>query len=659
MRMLGAVEPRSGLAFVVLQHLDPTHASHSVELIGHRTRLTVVPAEDGSLLAPDTVYVLPPNRFLSVKENRLQLTPPADSQGVRLPVDHFLRDLAGQWREKAVAIILSGTGRDGTLGLRAIKAAGGLAVAQDPETAAHGGMPRSAIATGLVDWVVAPERMPVLLRDYLSRPYVRSEPHADAAIQKSDEDALAAIITLMRTRTRGDFRGYKRNTLARRAARRMCLHQLDSLHQYLALLRTRPDELGALVRDMLISVTAFFREPEAWAALEETVIKPLVAAAEPEQALRFWVAGCATGEEAYSLVMMVMDQLQQTGKQCPLRVFASDIDHDALEVARAGRYPLSISADLAPRWLERYFTRTDRAYVVDPRVRETVTFAEQNLISDPPFSKVDLICCRNVLIYLEPELQARLLGVFHFALNEGGCLFLGSAETIGKQSRLFRTLSPKRRLYRRIGPVPSERTRSVVIDQSPPREMVLTTPQVRREVRLARLAEQRLVQRFAPGSVLIGQDFEILHFCGATETWLSQPSGPPTVNLLSRAREGLRGKLRATAKEAFTTQRTVVVQAHVRQDRALVPCTITVMPVQDLAERESLLLIAVEPHAATVDPSPDASAPTPLAEPQKTAQAMNDAALIQHLEREIEVLREDLNGSLEQLVTSNEELKSA
>ena len=424
-----AMPADSGMAFVLVQHLDPTHISLTDELLAKHTQMRVVQVSDGMPIEPNRVYVIPPNTYLTISGKKLHLTEPLERRGMRVPIDFFFRSLAEEQQEKAIGIVLSGTGTDGTLGVREIKAAGGMVMVQSPETAQHDGMVRSAINTDMVDYVEPIEKMPEVLKQYVQHWYVNGNGKGPPLVEKA-VDQMHIIVGLLRARIKYDFSCYKKGTLNRRVQRRMGIKHIDKLSDYVEFLRKNKDEVTALYKDLLISVTNFFREPDAWAELEKEVIVPLVHAHDSDMPIRVWIPGCATGEEAYSLAMLLMEQCHAADKACNIQIFASDIDQNGLAVARIGIYPESIAADVSPERLRQFFTKGEHTYRISKEVRDAVVFAEQNIVSHPPFSKLDLISCRNLMIYLEPEIQKKIFRLFHFALKEGGCVFLGNSETI-------------------------------------------------------------------------------------------------------------------------------------------------------------------------------------------------------------------------------------
>jgi two-component system, chemotaxis family, CheB/CheR fusion protein len=408
--------PGSGMAFVLVQHLDPTQKSLLVDLIQRATAMPVSQVRDGVVVEPNHVYIIPPNRDMTLRQGRLHLRAPRERRGLRLPIDTFFRSLAEDQSEHALCIVLSGTGSDGTLGLEAVKGEGGMAMAQDPETAQYDGMPNSAIATDVVDYVLPPAEMPEALIRYASHAFGPDAPSA-APLLTREQDPRHNIFSLLRRQTGHDFSGYKPSTIGRRIERRMVITQVEETEAYVRLLHDDPDEVQNLFRELLIGVTGFFRDPEAFAVVEREGIPQSLAALEPDQPFRAWVPGCATGEEAYTLAILVAEVMEREGRERPVQIFATDIDERAIAKARLGTYPTSIAADVRPERLQRYFLREGQDFRVNQRIRDTVVFAVHNLIKDPPFSNLDLISCRNLLIYLGAGLQEKALTAFHYALK--------------------------------------------------------------------------------------------------------------------------------------------------------------------------------------------------------------------------------------------------
>ncbi len=692
-KLLEPMPADCGMAFVLVQHLDPTHTSHTAELLRSHTQLSVVEVSDGLPVEANRVYVIPPGAYLSISGNELRLSEPIERRGVRVPIDFFFRSLAEDQQQRAICVILSGTGSDGTLGLREVKAAGGIVLAQDPSTSQFDGMPRSAIVTGLVDYVLPPDQMADVLTRYIRHWYVNGEapPPAD-----QERDDFNAVLAILRTRNKYDFSCYKKGTLSRRVQRRMGLRHVETLAEYASLLRAEPDEATALFKDMLIGVTNFFREPEAWPVLRDEVIRPLVAGVgmagtEPRSGirkhadtlpagilaspatdgpLRVWVPGCATGEEAYSIAMLVIEELQAAGKNQDLQVFASDIDHDALSFGRAGIYPENVAADVSPERLRQFFIKGEHTYRINKELREAVVFAEQNLIGDPPFAKLDLISCRNLLIYLEPDVQQRIIAMFHFALREGGCLFLGNSETIGGQHDLFQPLSKKWRIYRRVGPLrPAKVMFPIVTGQHAPALPQRSAAPVAALLGVSRLTQQLLLERYSPACVLVNRTLEVLYLHGPTDGYLQLPAGEPSTDLLAMAREGLRTRLRAVVRQAVDQGETAATIARVRRDGKYHHVRITAEPLRHPHEAEGLVLVTFDTDGGQILnlpatnikqvsnlPKPPSAEKTGGLETCPTSEADQ---LVAQLEDELRSSREEMQGLIEELETSNEEMKAA
>jgi two-component system CheB/CheR fusion protein len=648
-RFFGAMPSDSGMAFVVVAHLDPTRASVMAELLGRCTAMPVVQVERDTPVEGDHVYCIPPGRYLSIARRALRLTTPTDTGSVRMPIDFFLRSLARDGPEPVIGVILSGTGSDGTIGLRDIKAAGGLAIAQDPASAEHGGMPRSAIDSGAVDHVLAPERIPDLLVDYARRLRARGTRSLAPSVPIGP-DALSELLDALRGRTTVDLRSYKRSTLERRIARRMGLKRVERVTDYARLVIDDPAEAAALSDDLLISVTSFFRDPEAWRFLQERVVRPLVLGAGAGATLRVWVPGCATGEETYSIAMLLFEELEAAKKHTPIQIFASDLDTGALAFARAGLYPESIAGDVPPQRLRRFFVEEDHSFRITKTIRDAVVFARQNVVADPPFPTLDLICCRNVLMYFETGIHKQLLSLLHFALVENGHLFLGSAESIGQEEDLFEVVSRKWRIYRRVGPTRHDRVRFPTTLAQASGQPLVPLPRRADAGRLGTLAQQMLLERFVPACVLIDRTHEILYFAGPTQLYLRQPTGVPTQNLLSRLRSGLEPRLRAAIRKALADGgQAVVTGARVRRGGTWRRVRVTAEPLKASQALDGLVLVsfvdAAEPDAATP------GAPALPGEPDET--------VLWQLEDELKSMREELHDSLEELQGSNQELRVA
>jgi PAS domain S-box-containing protein len=653
-RFFEAMSPNSGAAFVIVLHLDPTRESQMANVLSSHTNMPVVQGEDGVRLTRDHVYVIAPDYYLSVRESALHISVPEEPRGQRHPIDVLFSSLASDQRERAIAIILSGTGTDGTQGAKEIKAEGGLVLVQDPNTAKFDGMPRSAIVADIVDIIVAPEKMPEVLQRYLCHDYIAA-PHKIEDPAQQGQATSDLVLEVLRARGY-DFRGYKRNTLSRRIHRRLGLRNIGTLAEYVDDLRADPDEVSALAKDLMISVTGFFRDPEAWKALVELSIAPLVANRETDAPLRIWIPCCATGEEAYSVAMLVIEQAEAAGKQLELKIFATDTQEDNLNKARDGVYPGAAVAGLGSGRRGRFFGQLDGFYQVKKELRNLITFARQNLMREPPFSRMDLISCRNLLIYLDPEAQERIIALCHFALREGGHLFLGSAETIGRHDDLFEPVSKKWRIYRRLGP-----TRHDIVNfpllPGPARPPKAQDTQALREapdepaVRAIDAARRTLLERYAPAATLIDHKFRVLYFHGPTGDYLEQPTGEPTRDLLAMAREGLAAGLRSAVREAISEKRDVTVGAHIGHGQSARPVVIKVMPVRGgYSQDGGHVLVSFEPGETGQLPKAAVTLP-----PEKDDALSGNRAW----QEDLQAVRAELQSTIERMEAANEELKAS
>ena len=636
-RFLNAMPADSGAAFVIVQHLEPIRKSLLAELLARQTEMPVVEIEDGMKIEPNRVHVIIPAKTLLIEDGVLRLVEPAEPRAQRHPIDHFFTSLAQERGAKAVAILLTGAGSNGTAGLLDIKQEGGLGIAQDPQTAAFDSMPRHAIAAQAVDFVLPIEQMPDTLLTYFAHSYIKDAPEVIA--QPEDGQAsLDDVLSLIRARSGHDFRQYKRSTLARRTHRRMGLARAETLDDYVAELRKDAEELSALTNDLMINVTGFFRDPDAWEAIDGEAIRPMVEKAGQGQVVRVWVPACSTGEEAYSIAMLLAERCESAGKGLSVKVFATDVADRNLTAARKGCYPASMVESLSPERLKRFFDKKGDTYQVKPDIRETVLFASQNLLQDPPYSKMDLVSCRNLLIYLEPDAQDRVLSLAHFALREGGYLFLGNSETIGTRDHHFATLSKRWRIFRRVGPA-----RSSTIDFS----VWASRDDARIErppagPKLADIAVRSLAERFAPAAVVIDRNYRIHHFHGVTNDYLEQPDGAPTLDLLTLARNGLRMTIRRVVQKAIAENKAAtLVAAH----GAAGEVAVTADPLPTRGDTEALYVVTFGSRQNIAAPPRRAKAP------------VGDQS--KEFEEELKAARDELRGATEQFETANEELKAA
>ena len=642
---LKSMPAESGIAFVIVQHLDPTHASLAAELFAKFTTMPVSEARNGTLLLANHVYTAPSNKELAITGGRLRLTPRNQTKKPHLPIDYFFNSLGKDCAARAIGIVLSGTGTDGALGLKTIAANGGVVLAQEPSTAQVEGMPRSAIATGVVNYVLPVEKMPKMLCAYASHPYVAII--ANASVDEGDEQATRSLLDIINTRRGYDFQSYKRATLLRRIRRRMILRGVLGQSDYVALLKKDSAEIDALFHDLLIGVTDFFRDPEAWKALNAEVLGPLVAAKRPDDPIRIWVPGCSTGEEAYSMAILVLERLRRARKACPVHIFATDTNNEGLEIGRQGRYPAGIASRMPVALLRRYFIEdTDRQhFTVSQQLRTAVIFGVQNLFSDPPFGRADLISCRNVLIYLEPEVQKRVLNIFHFALLKDAHLFLGTAESNGGRDDLLKPISKKWHLYQRVGVTRVDALRLPANAGGTLSRAALTASPIPPPVtRAASIAQKLILDRFTPASILVNEHHQVLYFCGPTDDFLLHPRGAPTNDLLALVREGLRPRLRSALQEAAGGGLTIsVTEGRMKRGDDLMPVRITVTPIAD-GEFGPVFLVVFR-H----DTQPTLRQPG----------SKTERTLVRHLEEELRTTREDLRSSIENSETANADLKIA
>ncbi len=646
-KLLDSLPSGTGMAFILVQHLDPTHASMMPELLAHHTTMTVVQALDGMRLQREHLYVIPPGTYLAVGDGALRLSEPDARHGARLPFDFLLRSLAQGYGERSVCLILSGTGADGSVGLKAVKEKGGLVIAQDPDEAAFDGMPRSAILTGAVDLVLPLARIPDALLKYHRR-MALTRAQTVHGRRKAAPDWLSEIIALLRQKTAYDFRFYKEGTLQRRVERRMAMVSIetDDIARYLDVLRRDKNELDRLAADLLINVTSFFRDPAVFNVLGDKIIPDLVRNHSVDQPLRIWIAGCSTGEETYSLAMLFREAITAAKREIKLQIFASDVDADAVAAAREGLYPETIGAEVSAERLARFFSKDDHGYRILPELRATIVFAVQDILGDPPFSRLDLVSCRNLLIYLRPEAQEKVISFFHFALREGGILLLGSAETPGSAEGRFEVISKAERIYRHIGRArPGEAGLWFGVSDGARLSARATPGQApSRQGALAEGCRRLIIETYAPAAVLINRKFEWLYSLGPTEPYLRVPQGHPSHDLLAMVRPQLRIKLRAAIHRAgMEKTRVVIPGGRTSHDGKPVSFGIAVQPA--LIDGEDLLLVCFIDDPAPVHKRGRATAPA-------------DTEHVAELEQQLEATQTELLAAIRSFETSNEEQKA-
>jgi len=643
-KLVSALPSETGMAFILIQHLDPTHESMMVDLLAGHTPMAVLQAANGMPIEREHLYVIPPGTYLSVADGILHLSPPQARHGARLPFDFLLHSLAVDRGASAICVVLSGSGADGSLGLKAIKQHQGLVIAQDPEEAGFDGMPRSAIMTGAVDLVLPVINIPEAILKY-GRRITSMRTRSDQQPAESAPDWLPEIITLLRSKTAHDFTLYKQGTLRRRIERRMAMASIeaDDMYRYLDRLRGDPNELDLLGKDLLINVTSFFRDPGVFDRLAETIVPGLLRNRPPDQPIRIWVAGCSTGEETYSLAMLFQEQIAAARSDVRLQVFASDVDPDAIARAREGQYSQSIEAEVSPMRLARFFSKDEHGYKIVQELRAQVIFTVQDVLTDPPFSRIDLVSCRNLLIYLRPEAQVKVISLFHFALREGGILLLGSSETAGEIDGGFEVIAKPERIYRQIG-----RSRS-----GEPGHPLSTGPIAARagqdhgpsrQTLLAELCRRSVIDTHAPAAILVNRKLECLFSLGPTDRYLRVAPGGATHGLLAMAHDDIRTKLRSAIQQANQANaRTVVTGGRSSHDGKPIAFSIDIQPVA--GEDEELMLICF------VD--------EPVREPAKSRPAgRGDPPEVITLEHELEATRAELQDTIRALEISSDDQRA-
>ena len=635
------------MAFILVQHLEPSHETMMVELLSGNTPLKVCLAEDGMAIESGHLYVIPPGTYLSVADGALRLERTKDRHGARLPFDHLLHSMAKDLGRRAACVILSGGGADGSLGLKTVRAAGGLVIVQDPEEAASDSMPRSAIMTGDVDMVVPIKGIAAALAGYSRR--AAPEPcTATDDRQATEAGDFSAIMAVLRARTTQDFSLYKKGTLERRIERRMAMASIragDS-QRYLALLNKDPAELDHLAKDLLIHVTQFFRDPKVFDLLSATVLPNLIRDLPPDRALRVWVAGCSTGEETYSLAILLHEQVAATGRNVKLQIFASDVDDDAITCARTGFYPDSIAAQVTPVRLGRFFSKEDDGYRVSPDLRASIVFTVQDVLVDPPFSRIDLVSCRNLLIYLGPDAQKKVISLFHFAIRDDGVLLLGNAETLGKPDGHFEVIDEKERLYRRVG-----RARNTDVGTQSSRGEAGRLPvrssgsqQAPRKLPLAELCRAQLLETYAPAAVISNRENVCLYFYGQTDIYLKAAEGLAVHDVLAMARDGVRTKLRSAIQRARSKKvRVVVGDGRIVREGATHAFGVAAQPVGESDDDLILICFVPEPKLRSGDNRPTRSG------------ALSDAIDLEH---ELEAVRTELESAIRGHEASDQEQKA-
>jgi two-component system, chemotaxis family, CheB/CheR fusion protein len=643
------VPENTGMAYVIIQHLDPTQKGMLPELLQRITKMKVFQVKDRTTVKPDCVYVIPPNASMSILKGVLHLFEPIESRGMRLPIDFFFRSLGIDHKELAVGVILSGMGSDGSMGVRTIKENNGIVMVQEPTTATYNSMPLSGMDSVLVDIVASPRDMPTKLMEFMKRiPFIKS----DIEIEVKDQSSLEKIIILLRDHTGNDFTFYKKNTLYRRIERRMGIHKIEKIASYVHFLIVNPKEVDILFKELLIGVTNFFRDSAVWEKMKESIFPDFFANPTTGTTLRAWIPGCSTGEEAYSLAIVFKEALEKFSPHggISLQIFATDLDNDAIETARKGLFPIGIAADVSPDRLNRFFVSTDEGYRINAEIREMVVFAQQNIVMHPPFTKIDILTCRNLLIYMEPELQKKILGLFYYCINPEGIMILGSSESLGKQSNLFTPIDPKLRIFRRSKDVLSpelfdfpssfSRTKMTNIEKLIPNSLA---PNIQS------LADQLLLQHFSPPGVLVNLDGDIVYISGRTGKYLEPAVGKANLNIFAMLREGLLNEFSIAFRKAILTKETVVLH-HIKigSNDSILTANVKIQWIAKPEPLKNMVMIIFT------------DVPTISGVKKGTRKGKITIDSVRHLklEEELQHTREEMQSTLEEMQTSQEELKS-
>jgi len=668
----------TGMAFVLVQHLDPEHKSMLTELISKKTVMRVSEVTNGMTVEPNHVYVIPANATMSISNSSLQLEPRGESRGVHMSIDHFMRALAEQQGNHAIGIILSGSGTDGTAGLAEIQAHGGMTFAQDEASAKYASMPVSAVAAGCVDYVLPPRAIAHELARIARHPYLARAEAADIA--PAENTGLTLVFKLLRKTTGVDFTHYRQSTILRRIQRRMVVHKIDRLDEYVKHLQSNPPELKALYRDMLINVTSFFRNPRAFDALKSTVFPAILKNHPPEASIRIWTPGCASGEETYSVAIALLEFLGDKSSQANIQFFGTDVSESSIAKARAGSYPENITADVSPERLRRFFTKVEGRYRVTKNIRDMCIFAQHNILNDPPFSQMDLIACRNLLIYLEPVLQNKAISLFHYALRPGGYLLLGASEGVGTAGHLFSTEDRANKIFLKKAtsvrqPVTFSMHHHAERVQDEPLRVPAKLDSSWNYLEAQKEFDRRLLSQYSPATVFINEDMEIIHTRGGVNRFLKLAPGRPSLSIMKMAREGLLPDLRSAIAKA--RKENVTVRKHNIQikdgngngaprsdSERLVNFEVVPVNLGSLKELYFMIVFAdspVIPRPAPASRSARAERESEVVSGKITRLEQELAATKEYLQSVIETQQatnEELQSANEEILSSNEELQS-
>jgi two-component system CheB/CheR fusion protein len=646
---LGNVPENSGIAYVVIQHLDPTQKGMLPELLQRVSKMEVFQVKDRMAVKPNCVYVIPPNKSMSILKGVLYLFEPIEERGLRLPIDFFLRTLADDLQERGIGIILSGMGSDGSIGLRALKEKNGIVMVQEPSSAKFDSMPRNALDSVLADIVAPPNELPSRLMAFLKNtPFVKLDQKAELR----DKSSLEKIIILLRTHTGNDFSLYKKNTVYRRIERRMGVHKIDKISSYVHFLQENPKEAVILFKELMIGVSSFFRDALVWEKLKETVLPTIIANLQAGSIIRAWIPGCSTGEEAYSLAIVFKEALEKANLHggFSLQIFATDLDNEAVEIARKGLFTENIATDVSSDRLKRFFIKTEDGYRVNSEIREMIVFAQHNVIMHPPFTKIDILSCRNLLIYLDTELQKKLIGLFYYSLNPEGIILLGSAETLGTQSHLFTPVDAKLKIFKRSNatlvpesfdfPSSFSRTKPISIEKQTPDKSI---------VNIQALADQLLLQHFSPAGVLVNESGDIIYISGRTGKYLEPAVGKANLNIFAMLREGLRTEFPAAFRKALINKESVIlrnIKVGTNGDTQTIDVKIQWIDKPNPLYGTVMIIFTDVPDIHNINRQ--------TGKEKKSFKSIRQ----KELEEELQRAQEEVQNTLEEMQTSQEELKS-
>ncbi|NVO18849.1 MAG: PAS domain-containing protein [Bacteroidetes bacterium] len=649
-QFLGNVPDNSGLAYVVIQHLDPTQKGLLPELLQRISGMKVLQVSDRMQVKPDCIYVIPPNKSMSILKGVLHLFEPVEARGLRLPVDFFLCSLAEDLLDRSIAVILSGMGSDGSIGIKSIKEKNGIVLVQEPASAKFDSMPRNAINSVQADIVAPANEIPSLLLEYIKHiPAIRSDSDKDI----KDQSALEKIIILLRIRTGNDFSLYKKNTIYRRIERRMGIHKIEKISSYVHFLQENPGEVDILFKELMIGVTNFFRDNFVWEKLREVILPSIISAPRSNSIIRAWIPGCSTGEEAYSLAIVFKEALEKTNPYCglTLQIFATDLDNEAIEIARKGIFQANITSEISPERLNRFFVKVDNTYRISTEIREMIVFAQHNVINHPPFTKIDILSCRNLLIYLDSVLQRKLLGLFGYSLNPEGYMLLGSSETIGTQNLMFVPVDSKLKIFKRssssllpeLSDFPSSYSRNKPSNTGIPMpEKSVQNIQI--------IADQLLLQQFSPAGVLVNENGDIIYISGRTGKYLEPAVGKANLNIFAMLREGLRHEFPIAFRKAVTKKETVILHnLKVGTNGGTQLVNLTIQWLDKPEQLHGMVMIIFN----DLQGHPDKSSAPAKGKNNPGSQRMAE------LEEELIRSREEVQSTFEEMQTSQEELKSA